>query len=130
MNRQIRLPRLLLSFSLLLGILLAGGMLYAQQQPSQQPEQQQPPQTQPPPQAQQPPQQQPGQAPDQAQPDTQSQDHVFVGTIVKNGDKFMLQDSAGKSWDIDHQELVKKFEGKQVRVSGTLDPDGKTIHMK
>jgi hypothetical protein len=121
MNRRIRFPRLVLSGALLAGIMLVGATLVAQQQPSQQ---QEPPQAQ----QQQPPQQQ---EPDQAQPGTQAQqDHVFVGTIVKSGDKFMLQDSAGKSWDIDHQELVKKFEGKQVRVSGTLDQDGKTIHMK
>jgi len=25
---------------------------------------------------------------------------------------------------------VKKYEGKQVRVKGMLDPDGKTIHLK
>src|SRR6266702_3267277 len=87
MNRRIRLLRLVLSGALLSDILLAGAMLFAQQQPSQQ---QEPPQQQ----QQQPPQQQ--QAPDQAQPDTQAQsDHVFVGTIVKSGDKFMLQDSAG-----------------------------------
>jgi hypothetical protein len=120
---------LLLPSAILLGMILNGGMLNAQQSPSQQapPQQQQEPSQEAPNRGQQ---QQPGQAPDQTQPDTQGSDQTFVGTIVKTGDKYQLKDSSGKTWDIDHQELVKKFEGKQVRVSGTVDPDGKTIHMK
>jgi hypothetical protein len=114
MKTNLRSLWLILPSSLLMGMVLSGGSLSAQQQPGQQ---QKPAPSR--------------QSPDQAQPDAQSsQDQTFVGTIVKSGDKFVLQDSAGKSWDIDHQELVRKFEGKQVRVTGTLDPDGKTIHMK
>jgi hypothetical protein len=33
---------------------------------------------------------------------------------VKSGDKFQLKDDAGKTYDIDHQDDVKKFEGKRV----------------
>jgi len=33
----------------------------------------------------------------------------------------MLKDDSGKMWDIDHQTDVAKFEGKRVRVKGTLD---------
>ena len=54
----------------------------------------------------------------------------FSGTVVKAGDKYVLQDASGKTYDIDHQDEVKKYEGKQVRVKGTLDADGKTIHLK
>jgi cytoskeletal protein RodZ len=65
-----------------------------------------------------PPQGQPNQTPNQgsqAAPDSQSQPptstsdtQTFVGTIVKSGDKYMLQDAAsGKSYDIDHQDQVK-----------------------
>lgn len=115
MKETLRSPWLLPS-TLLLGMVLAGAPLHAQQSSQQQqdPSQQQPPARQ---------------APDQTQSDAQGS-QTFVGTIVKSGDKFILQDTAGKSWDIDHQDLVKKFEGKQVRVTGTLDADGKTIHMK
>jgi hypothetical protein len=66
-------------------------------------------------------------APDSASP---SQDQVFTGTISKIGGKYVLQDASGKSYDLDHQELAQKYEGKQVRVKGTLDPDGKTIHVR
>ena len=74
------------------------------------------------------------QAPDpqaQAQQDAQqSQSQVFAGTIVKTGDKYVLQDANGTSYDIDRQDLAKDHEGQKVRIKGTLDPDGKTIHVK
>lgn len=54
----------------------------------------------------------------------------FSGTIVKSGDKYLLQDAdSGKSYDIDHQEQVKQYEGKKVRVHGTLDANNK-IHLQ
>lgn len=83
---------------------------------------------------------QPSQTPDQggqAAPNTPSQPsasatdaQTFSGTIVKTGDKYVLQDAAsGKSYDIDHQDQVKQYEGKKVRVHGTLDASGK-IHLQ
>ena len=52
---------------------------------------------------------------------------TFSGTVVKQGDKYVLKDDAGKVYDIDHQSDVAKFEGKRVRVQGTLDPSGKIM---
>jgi hypothetical protein len=83
-------------------------------------------------------QQQPGQTPDQSgqAPDSQAQSQqpgvqVFTGTIVKSGDKYVLQDTASNTtYDIDAQDQVKQFEGKKVRVHGTLDPNGKMIHVQ
>ena len=91
-----------------------------------------------------PPSSQSQQAPDQAQPSQppagqsgnaqaqQSADEgqTFSGTIAKSGDKYVLQDASGKTYDVDHQEALKQYEGKKVRIKGTLDPDGKTIHIK
>ena len=104
-----------------------------------------PPATQQTPSAQAPSSQTPSQSPDQSQApsakdntpaagasstgtapaasDTQS----FTGTVVKSGDKYMLKDDSGKMWDIDHQTDVAKFEGKRVRVKGTLDASGSKI---
>jgi uncharacterized protein YdeI (BOF family) len=92
-------------------------------QPSQTPNQAQPPQT--------PEQAQPSSTPEHAaQPDT-SGSKEFVGTVVKQGDKYVFQDAAtGTTYDIDHQDDVKKFDGKRVRVHGTLDADGKIIHVQ
>jgi uncharacterized protein YdeI (BOF family) len=133
-----------------------GTLLQAQQ--STPDTQQATPQTQPAPQTQQPPdtqappptstpesgQQTPSQAqpaappPDQGQPSNQAAptddatgSKEMVGTIVKQGDKYMFQDTAtGTTYDIDHQDEVKKFEGKKVRVHGTIDPNTKTIHVQ
>jgi uncharacterized protein YdeI (BOF family) len=99
----------------------------SQQTPAQPPatQNQAPPPTQPPAQTQ------PGQAPDQAQQSAPADGHEFVGTIVKQGDKYMFQDaSSGQTYDIDHQDEVKRFDGKKVRVRGTLDPQTKTIHVQ
>lgn len=102
------------TLGLLIGLGLPGVQLNAQQSDPQPP---------PPPSEQ------------QAQPDTQSQAQptqvqTFAGTIMKSGDKYVLQDASGTTYDIDRQDLVKSHEGKKVRINGTLDPDGKTIHVK
>jgi uncharacterized protein DUF5818 len=84
---------------------------------------------------------QPSRTPDQggqATPDSQTQptgsasdSQTFSGTVVKSGDKYVLQDEAsGKTYDIDHQEQLKQYEGKRVRVHGTLDASGKMIHVQ
>jgi len=90
-----------------------------------------PPQQQPP--AQAPDQSAPAQ-PSQTAPEAQAQTQesggqVFAGTVVKAGDKYVLQMADGTAYNLDHQDLVKKYEGKQVRVKGSLDQDGKTIHI-
>ena len=63
---------------------------------------------------------------DAASADSQS----FSGTVVKTGDKYMLKDDSGKMYDIDHQSDVSKFDGKRVRVKGTLDASGTKILVK
>jgi uncharacterized protein YdeI (BOF family) len=55
---------------------------------------------------------------------------IFIGVVVKSGDTFVLRHASGKIYDVDHPEELKQYEGLQVRVKGTLDPDGKTIHME
>jgi len=49
---------------------------------------------------------------------------------MQQGDKYVLQADNGTVYDIDHQDQVKKFDGKKVRVHGTLDPGGKMIHIQ
>jgi uncharacterized protein YdeI (BOF family) len=91
-------------------------------------------QSQPPAQQQPPAQTSPNQsgqgAPDSQADAQQAQGQIFAGTIKKTGDKYVLQDASGTSYDVDRQDLVKKYEGQKVRINGTLDPDGKTIHVK
>jgi len=122
-----------------------------QQTPQQSPDatpSQQTPQTAPTPSPEMPPSSQqtpssqtPSQAPSQT-PDTTAPEsgaktgatagangdnQTFSGTVVKQGDKYVLKDDAGKVYDIDHQSDVAKFEGKRVRVQGTLDANGKIM---
>ena len=55
---------------------------------------------------------------------------TFSGTVVKSGDKYMLKTDSGKSYDIDHQDDVMKFDGKRVKVQGKLDDTGTKILVK
>lgn len=103
----------------------------SQTPPSQTPDTQQTPDQTPPPSsrppepgAQQPPS---GSAADSgAAAGTQT----FSGTVTKEGDKYVLKDDSGHTYDIDHQDEVRKFEGKRVRVQGTLDPSTNKIMVK
>jgi hypothetical protein len=102
-----------------------------QSQQSQQPQSQQPSEKQSQEQQQAPNTQQRQTDPNQPQASDSSGASEFIGTVVKQGNKYMFQDSAsGQTYDIDHQEEVKKFEGKKVRVHGTLDENTKTIHVQ
>lgn len=117
MHKNTRI-RLLVALTLLLGIGLSVTQLSAQQ-------------TAPNQNAPQPAPNQSGQqAPDSQAQAQQPQGQVFAGTIMKAGDKYVLQDASGTAYDVDRQDLVKKYEGQKVRINGTLDPDGKTIHVK
>jgi uncharacterized protein YdeI (BOF family) len=95
------------------------GSAHAQQQPQPQ---QQPDQAQP----------QPSQQPDQAQPQpNQSQaSATFTGTVVKNGEQYMLRDSTGQIYGLDDSDKAKQFEGKTVKVTGQLDAQAKVIHVQ
>jgi outer membrane biosynthesis protein TonB len=136
----------LATLAVVIGMISWGSVLNAQTTPSTTPDTappQQTPQTQPPspempPASQQAPkaQQPPSQTPDSTAPESGSKagsssaptdTQTFSGTVVKQGDKYMLKDDSGKMYDIDHQSDVAKFEGKRVRVQGTLDANGKIL---
>jgi flagellar basal body-associated protein FliL len=77
----------------------------------------------------------PQQQPSQSQPSTDTysqsssaQAQPITGTVVKEGDKYVLQ-SSGMSYQLDDQEKAKKFEGQQVKVNGDLDKSTKTIRV-
>ena len=54
----------------------------------------------------------------------------FTGTIVKSGGKLVLQVAHGNTYDLDHQEAIRSFEGKRVSLQGTLEPKTKLIHLE
>jgi hypothetical protein len=68
----------------------------------------------------------------QGQPGDKTEVKIFTGTIWMSGDRFVLRDERQKHWyqlDVD-QKLVAKFEGKQVKVIGTLDPANSEIRVQ
>src|SRR5271155_4181822 len=71
---------------------------------------------------QQPSQQQPG----QTEPATSSQAQgqpsaqTFTGTIVKDGSNYVLK-ANGTAYQVDDQDKAKQYEGKQVKITGSLD---------
>jgi hypothetical protein len=130
MNRYISSALPFVTLAVLLALGISSARVDAQQSATA-PDQARPTaQQSQPPARQQPPDQSGQQAPDSQAQTPQTQSHMFSGTIVKAGDKLVLQDASGTAYDIDRQDLAKKYEGKQVRINGTLDPDGKTIHVK
>lgn len=112
-------------------------VLWSHMQQPQQPEQDRPhqaptpeptPDTQP---AQNPTPSQPGQAseksPEASRPGSTAQ--AFVGTIDKQGESFLLKISESISYKLDNQQEVQQYEGKRVRVTGTLDSSASLIHV-
>jgi uncharacterized protein YdeI (BOF family) len=50
---------------------------------------------------------------------------------VKTGDQFVLSDAANKlSYLLDDAEKASQFEGKKVKVTGTVDVASNTIHVE
>ena len=137
----------LATLAIAIGMISWGSALQAQNTPSgqttpqtQQPSPEMPPASQQTPEAQTPSSQQPSsQSPDANAPQsgskssdtgssaTSTDTQTFSGTVVKQGEKYVLKDDTGKVYDIDHQTDVAKFDGKRVRVQGTLDANGKIL---
>jgi hypothetical protein len=75
----------------------------------------------------------------QQQPDNQnppaamnqpSDPQTFSGKVAKAGGKFVLRDTASNTmYLLDDEGKAKPFEGQEVKVSGTLDAQTKTIHV-
>jgi hypothetical protein len=62
-------------------------------------------------------------------PDTQSK--MFSGTILKNGDRYVLTDAGTKtSYVLDDAQKASPYEGKKVKVTGTVDVASNTIHVE
>ena len=54
---------------------------------------------------------------------------VYMGTIVNTGNSYVLK-SANEEYLLDSQTKAKKYQGKDVQVTGTLDKEKKLIHVK
>ena len=56
---------------------------------------------------------------------------TFSGTILKNGDTYVLSDAGTKtSYVLDDAQKASPYEGKKVKVTGTVDVSSNTIHVE
>jgi hypothetical protein len=61
----------------------------------------------------------------------QPQAETFMGTILKDGENYVLSDSATKSrYRLDDAKKARPYEGKTVKVIGTLDKASNMIHVE
>jgi hypothetical protein len=62
---------------------------------------------------------------------TQTEEETFFGTILRNGNNFVLSDSATKStYTLDNPQMASRYEGITVKVTGCLDTARYLIHVK
>jgi len=54
---------------------------------------------------------------------------TFTGTIMQDGGSYVLKVQGGPTYQIDHQDDAKKYEGKQVKVIANLDTKGTVLHV-
>jgi hypothetical protein len=53
----------------------------------------------------------------------------LAGTILKDGSRYILKVSNSSTYQLDDQDRAKQYEGKQVKVAGTLDANGDSFHV-
>ena len=74
--------------------------------------------------------QQQQQYPSQSQSQSQ-QAQTFTGKVTKTGGKYALEDtSTNTTYYLDDSRAAQKYEGKTVKVTGTLDASNNTIHVE
>jgi hypothetical protein len=115
-------------------------VLWSHMQQPQQPEQDRPHQA-PTPTPDPSPETQPAQNPTPSQPDQSTQQkssgspgpastaRTFTGIIDKQASNFLLKVSETISYKLDNQTDVQQYEGKRVRITGTLDSSVNLIHV-
>ena len=54
---------------------------------------------------------------------------TITGTIVEDAGRYVLKVSSNASYELDDQERARQYEGKQVKIAGTLDANGSSVHV-
>jgi|HubBroStandDraft_6_1064221.scaffolds.fasta_scaffold288982_2 hypothetical protein len=86
------------------------------------------------------PDQQPEQAPNNSQATpakgsdserkAESSGQTFSGIIVRTGTEYVLKTMDNVTYQLDDQDRAKRFEGKQVKVTGTVNANTKVIRVQ
>lgn len=72
----------------------------------------------------------PNSAENQPTQDAPKTDVTITGKVVKSQGSLVIKDEASNSmYKVDNEEQLKQFMGKNVKVTGTLDAQTKTIHI-
>jgi hypothetical protein len=58
-----------------------------------------------------------------------SDTRVYMGTIVKDADGYVLK-SGNEEYTLDSPKKAKNYQGKQVKITGTLDKNKRLIHVE
>lgn len=65
-----------------------------------------------------------------AQAQTKQPVQEFQGTVERVGARYVLMDKAsGARYQLDKQDKAREFVGKDVKITGTLDPSTNTIEV-
>ena len=54
---------------------------------------------------------------------------VYMGAIVQNGDSYILK-AGNQQYLLDSQKKARKYKGKDVKITGTLDKAKNLIHVE
>ena len=76
---------------------------------------------------------QPDKPAQQTQPEPDSQQstaQTISGTVVKIGNKYVLETADNLAYELDDQDRARQYENKHVKVMGTLDRTTGIIHIK
>jgi hypothetical protein len=69
--------------------------------------------------------------PSQETPQAHQDVNTFAGKITRDAGKWVLEESASKDrFVLDDQQAAKKYKGRVVVVTGTIDLVNKTIHVE
>ena len=69
--------------------------------------------------------------PERSQSEPPAQVRKFTGTIVRNGDQFVLNDAKTHTfYQLDDQAAASKFEARKVVITGTFDAVQDIIRMQ
>jgi hypothetical protein len=71
----------------------------------------------------------PGNSSSTPKTDASSKGTLFTGSIVRQKSALVLK-SANSIFKLDDQSQAKEYEGKTVKVTGSLDKGGKKIHVE
>ena len=60
----------------------------------------------------------------------QAQHATFTGTVMRNGEQFVLRETSGQIYRLDDPRHAQPFEGKAVKITGSLDAEAHLIHVE